>query len=198
VSTDPGLHRRRPIRIPEYDYTAPGRYYVTICVRNRECLLGRIRNGGIHLNELGRIVQRTWDELPRHYSNIFLDAFVIMPNHVHGIIGITDCGAVDGADSNASVGTDSNAFVGAGSVFVGAGFKPAPTTTPLSEIIRGFKTFSARMINTSRTMPGVSVWQRNYYEHVIRNERDLGRIRQYIADNPAQWELDKNNPRRNS
>jgi REP element-mobilizing transposase RayT len=100
-----------------------------------------------------------------------LDTFVVMPNHVHGIIVLTEP--------------------------AGAGLKPAPTKKPpLSEIIRAFKTFSSRRINALRDMPGISTWQRNYYEHVIRDEDVLSRVREYIATNPLRWELDRENPQR--
>ncbi len=118
----------------------------------------------MRLNDAGRIAQATWDGLPEHYPNVELGAFVAMPNHVHGVIVLNDR--------------------------VGAGLKPAPT---VPEIVRALKTFSARRINEMRGTPGVSVWQRNYFEHVIRNEESLNRIRQYILDNPARWALDQEN-----
>ena len=129
------------------------------------------------LNNIGQIVQTVWDGLPDHYSHVRLDLFSIMPNHVHGIIILKD-------DN-----------------IVGAGFKPAPTEKRgknkrhgLPEIIRGFKTFSSRRINECRDTKGTTVWQRNYFEHIIRNETELNRIRDYIINNPAQWESDKENP----
>ena len=174
---DPAKHHRRSIRLKGYDYSQAGAYFVTICTRNRECLFGDIVDGEMRLNELGIIVQRTWLDLPNHVGGIVLDAFVIMPNHVHGIITITDRGGNT----------------------VGAGSEPAPTTRVpnrhgLPEIVRQFKTFSSRRINARRQTPGLPVWQRNYYEHVIRDERSLERIREYIANNPLQWELDRENP----
>ena len=134
----------------------------------------------MRLNEFGKIVEWTWHDLPNHVVGIVLDAFVVMPNHVHGIVIIAD-------------------DVGAGSV--GAGSEPAPTTTPappkrhgLPEIVRQLKTFSARRINDHRGMRGVPVWQRNYYEHIIRNDNELNRIREYIMNNPSNWEIDQENP----
>ena len=161
---------------------------MTLCVWQRDCLFGEIVNGEMVLNEVGRIVDSVWNNLPGHYANIELDSACIMPNHFHGIINI-----VDGAD------------------IVGAGLKPALTepapepapTEPasavrhhgLTEIIRGFKTFSAKRINTLRNNPGCPVWQRNYYERVIRNDGELTRAREYIVNNPMKWELDKENPK---
>ena len=144
------------MRLPGYDYAQPGAYFVTICTRDHASLFGAIADGMISLTVRGRIVRNTWLRLPEHYP-VELDAFVVMPNHVHGIIVIPS---------------------------VGAGFKPAPT---LSEIVRAFKTFSARRI-------GHPVWQRNFYEHIVRSEAALERIRQYIVDNPARWAFDRENP----
>ncbi len=171
-------NHRRPVRLRGFDYRQNGAYFVTICTQNRIPLFGEIIDGEMRLNAAGQIVQATWDNLPNHYPHIELDAWIIMPNHVHGIIVL-----VDPHD-------------------VGAGLKPAPTGTdtgnkrhPLSEIVRGLKTFSARRINAIRGIPGVPVWQRNYYEHIIRNEASLQHIRNYIIHNPAKWPDDPENPR---
>ena len=121
MAYDPEKHHRRSIRLKGYDYTQPGAYFITICTQGRECLFGEIIDGEMHLNEAGQIVVQTWQDLPNHISNVQLDAFVVMPNHVHGIIIITDRAGVVGSGS---VGAGS---VGSGSV--GAGSEPAPTTT---------------------------------------------------------------------
>jgi REP-associated tyrosine transposase len=180
MRSDPAKHHRHSIRLKGYDYACAGAYFVTICTQNRECLLGEITNGVMASNSFGAIVQACWDDLPNHYPNMELDAFVIMPNHVHGIVKLTD-------------------VVGAG--LVGAGLRPAPTENAakrhgLPEIVRAFKSFSARRINELREMSGTVVWQRNYYEHVIRNDDELNRARRYILDNPARWTIDENNPDR--
>lgn len=181
-------HRRRSIRLPGYDYTQPGAYFVTISLQGREALLGEIHAGEMHLNEFGKIVQRAWLDLPIHYAQVELGTFCIMPDHVHGIIILRD-------------GDD---------IIVGAGLRPAPTTTapaptptaptptatrqyPLSEIVRAFKSFSARRINAVRQTPGTTVWQRSYYEHIIRSDQEYQQIHQYIQANPAHWDRD---PRR--
>jgi REP element-mobilizing transposase RayT len=169
------LHNRQSIRIPGYDYSEPGSYYVTICAHQRERLFGTIRDGGMVLNDYGRIVQFTWNDLINHNDSIELGDFVIMPDHIHGIITICD---------SVSVGADPD-MVGAGSE--PAPTKPAPTTKPngkhhgLPEIVRQLKTFSAKRINAIRNTPGTPVWQRNYYEHIIRDAQDYERIQWYIA-----------------
>ena len=158
--------RRRSIRLKAYDYSQAGAYFVTVCTHGRVCLFGEVINGEARLNSRGDIVADTWRGLPRYYPNVVLDAFVLMPNHVHGVVLLAD-------DPDGELGT---------------GLKPAPTERryALSEIVRAFKTFSARRVNALADLRGTSVWQRNYYEHVVRNETDLNRIREYIAGNPAR------------
>ncbi len=163
--SDKEKHHRRSIRLRDFDYSRPGAYFITICIHKGKSILGKILDGKINLSKFGKIVKSTWLDLPKYYPNIRIDVFTIMPNHFHGIIFI-----------------------------VGAGLKPAPTKYPLSEIIRGFKTFSSRRINEMRHMPGIPVWQRNYYEHVVRNENELNLIREYILYNPLQWQYDRENP----
>lgn len=220
---DPQRHHRRSIRLKGYDYAQAGAYFVTICQADRECLFGRVVDGAMRLNQYGAIVQRCWDDLPRHYPHVELDAFVVMPNHVHAIIVLTDAAAVGAGFAHGAVG----AGFARGTVTVGAGFsakeeysdltnpsrqptisdlgiqKPAPTpptapATPsrhgLPEIVRGFKTWSARRVNALRHATGDALWQRNYYEHIIRNDRELNAIRQYIASNPSQWATDRDHP----
>ena len=181
---DAPKRQRRSIRLQGYDYTRQGAYFVTICTRNRACLLGDIVEGRMHLSEAGRLAQVAWEDLPHHYPHVQIDVWVIMPNHMHGIVILTEAQA-----------TDDDMPVGAApKTDVGAGFKPAPTRHGLPEIVRAFKTFSARRINALHNTVGTPFWQRNYYEHVIRNQSALDRIRQYIADNPARWSEDLENP----
>jgi len=167
------MFRPNSIRLKDYDYSLAGAYFVTICIPNRDCILGRIEDGTMILSEYGRIVDDCWDDLPKHYDHIILDQFIVMPNHVHGIVILTD------------------------TVSVGVGFKPTPTQRVhgLSEIVRGFKTFSARRINELRNTQGCKLWQRNYHDRIIRNEIELKPIREYIYNNPINWDNDSENPR---
>jgi REP element-mobilizing transposase RayT len=165
---------RRSIRLPEYDYSGPGLYFVTICTDGRRCLFGEIVGQRMTLNESGRLVESCWREIPDHFSHIDLDDFVVMPNHLHGIVGIAEpVGATHGSPPGTARG---------------------PTHRSLGAIIGTFKTAVAQRINRLRRTTGVSVWQRNYYEHIIRNERALDAIRQYIAENPRRWGEDGENP----
>jgi REP element-mobilizing transposase RayT len=184
---------RRSIRLRGYDYAKAGAYFVTIVTKDRVCLFGEVVDGEMRTNQLGRIVQTAWRELPEHYPGVECDEFMVMPNHIHGIIMLVDGG---GGATDVGAGLKPARGVAVGPNSVRAGFKPAPTRIAMPEIIRGFKTFSARNINEMRATPGVPVWQRNYYEHVVRDENDSNRIREYIANNPLQWELDRENPNR--
>jgi putative transposase len=180
MRSNPRKFNRRSIRLKGYDYSQPGAYYITICTYQRQCLFGKVEHQEMVLNESGRIVWQCWQDLPNHYAHVCLDEFTIMPNHLHGILILMEIDPPIGDPTTE---------------MVGAGFKPAPTQNcrrhALPEIIRGFKTFSSRRVNDALTSPGAPLWQRNYYEHIIRNETELDAIRQYICQNPLNWEKDE-------
>lgn len=174
------LHRRS-VRLRGFDYSQPGAYYVTICARDRICLFGHISEGRMHLNELGKVVQEEWLKTPTLRPSLQLDAFVVMPNHFHGILIFGDkrepCGAGDATPPALPVfGKVMHRSLGA---IVGA-FKGAVTTR-------------ARALYKNSAL---EVWQKNYYEHVIDDQKDLDRIREYILENPSRWESDGENPNR--
>ncbi|HEU5423389.1 MAG TPA: transposase [Nitrolancea sp.] len=185
--------RRRTLRLKNYDYAEPAAYFVTIVTHDRACLFARLEADEMRLNQLGLVAAEVWLDLPTHYPHVELDEFVVMPNHLHGIITLLDQPdvSVDGTE------THLGELPGDGGR---AGFKPAPTggtvrrRQALPEIVRAFKTFSARRINLARGTRGTPVWQRGYYEHIIRNDASLDRIRQYILGNPAAWSNDRENP----
>lgn len=176
MTYNPETHHRRSVRLKGYDYTQAGAYFVTIVTQGRECLFGEVVDGEMVLSKWGKTVQELWDAIPVHFPNAQLDTFVVMPNHVHGII------VVAGA-RHAS---------------------PLPRTTPpprgpesqsLGAIVGSFKSVVTKSINSLRGTPGISVWQRDYHEHIIRDESTLHRIREYIVNNPLQWAVDCENPR---
>ena len=170
---DSEKHHRRSIRLKRFDYTQPGAYFVTICAQNRECLFGAVTDGEIRLNETGRVIQTTWGELPSRFSNIAIDALAVMPNHIHGIVLV---GAQFIAPSHPR----------------GKNLGAMNRNHTLGEIVRTFKAASTRLIRSTGNLN--FAWQRNYYEHVIRDDNSLNRIRQYILDNPARWDMDRENP----
>lgn len=192
-------YQRCSIRLKGYDYSQNGAYFVTICTHNRECLFGDVVGEKMMVNEYGRAVQTVWDRLPNHYLHVELDEWIIMPNHVHGIVVLVGAGLKPAHDGKPALNPEqpTQNENGDDSKNNRAGFKPAPTGTkrhPLSEIVRALKTFSSRHINELRNTPSQPVWQRNYYEHIIRNDESLRKIREYIINNPTNWKNDRNNP----
>ncbi len=181
---------RHSIRMPHYDYGQNGMYYVTICTFNRECLFGDVMGKTMELNEWGKIMVECWNKISERFPNIELDRFVVMPNHMHGIIHIVGAGSPRPTDYIAPNKT----------VSLAAKTKLGAETAPLQryslgQMIAFFKYQSTKHINQFRQNPGTPIWQRNYYEHVIRNERSLTEIREYIENNPARWTLDRNHPK---
>jgi putative transposase len=191
---DPSIHHRRSIRLKNYDYAQQGAYYVTICVNHRECLLGRVADTEIELTDAGRIVAQTWNTLPDRFLTVELDAFVIMPNHVHGILVINESerpGNASIAPTNASL--DSAESVGA-ELALPKKQNPTEDRPTLGRVVQAFKSISAIACNRLLNRSGVPFWQRNYWEHVIRDDRDLARLREYIEHNPGTWIEDTLNP----
>ena len=180
---DPEIHHRGSQRLRGYDYSAPGRYFITVCAIERNDFFGTVQHGKMVLNRFGQIVEQKWFDLPNHNRNITLDAFVVMPDHIHGIIVIHDGPVGAGLEPAPCDGREHHMH--------GAGLKPAPTSVGgnhgLPEIVRQLKTFSARRINELRGTPRKPVWQRNYYDSIIHNEQNLNRVRCYIMHNPANY-----------
>ena len=163
-----------------YDYSSPGAYFVTICTKNKANIFGDIVDGAMILNEFGEIVKKIWFDLPNHFTNVQLDEFIVMPNHVHMIIFIID----DDHRHRRGLACQTPTKRTFGK----------PISGSLPTIIGSFKSAVTKRINRMRKMPGFPVWQRNYYEHIIRDEDELNAIRQYIIDNPQNWDIDTENP----
>lgn len=162
--------RRHP-RLKQHDYATGGAYFLTLCVDGRACLFGSIREGVMHLSPAGVMVHSVWSELGQRYAGVMVDEFIVMPNHMHGILILVD------RDEP----------------------QEEPVPLSLSEILRRFKTFTANQYRMAMKREewqpwDGTLWQRNYHEHVIRNDRDLDAVRLYIANNVQQWELDHENP----
>ena len=173
---EPALSQRRSLRLQGYDYAKAGAYFVTVVTQDRLCLFGEIVDGGARLNQAGRLVADTWQWLETRYPSVLLDEYVVMPNHVHGLLVI----AGEGGDA----GDSRIAPTGEG----GAGRKD------LGSLIGAFKTVAAKRINVARGAPGRRLWQRNFYDRVVRSEEDMNHIRSYIRDNPLRWDLDAEIP----
>ena len=175
----PERHHRRSIRLKGYDYRQAGAYFVTVCTQDRSFLFGEMVHGEMRLNDAGKMVYDVWNDLPAFYPGVQTDAFIVMPNHIHGIIILV------GADPRVCPGQSQG----------------VARTMGLPDVVHRFKTMT-----TKRYADGVKrlgwepfrgrLWQRNYYEHIIRNEEFLNRIREYILTNPMRWALDRENPHR--
>lgn len=160
---------RKRTRLKEYDYSDAGYCFVTICIKEKKKLFGKIIGSHIVLNQFGIIVEECWQDLPNHYPNCELDCYVIMPDHFHGIIIIDRC-----RDESVT--------------------RPKAKNHDLSEIIRGFKTFSSKRINELLDQKETFHWQKSFYDRIIRSEKELFQIRKYILQNPLKWELDRGIP----
>lgn len=172
--------RRNSLRLKAYDYSQPGDYFITICTKGRQCLFGEIEHGAIQLSPIGRLVNDCWSEIPEHFPRVELDAFQIMPNHLHGILKIirsTETAQV----LHQQPDTGLNQFQ-----------HVAPNS--LSSIIRSFKAAVTRKVHQKKLFAGMSPWHRNFYDHIIRNDVDHFFIARYIHLNPLCWYFDCENP----
>jgi putative transposase len=204
-----GRYGRRSIRLKGYDYTRDGAYFVTICTEDRAHVFGRVVDGEMHSNAYGREVANCWLWLGEQYPYVLLDEWIVMPDHTHAIIVITydhrnvtrsDEIHPDGARSNepcrggsrtAQITTASPAgSVNGPNVGMNHSGSVPPKRKPLGRLIAAFKTVSTRRVNDLRSTPGATLWQRNYYDHVIRDDLSLRRTREYIARNPSLWRPD--------
>jgi len=190
------MKNRKVIRLKGYDYSLAGAYFVTICTYNSFCSLGHVKEGIVILSTIGKKADKFWQEISAHHGNTQLDEFIVMPNHVHGIIMISDQDTnCRGVQLNAPTKSARNTTHSSRGLYLSAPTHPgrmSPSTKPLSVTVR---TYKSALTNWCRKN-GFSnfKWQRNYYEHIIRNEKELSRIREYIQNNPINWELDRENP----
>ena len=239
---DPTKHHRRSIRLPGYDYASPGAYFVTIVTYHLVCLFGKIQNDEMQLTNLGQIVEEHWRVIPEHFPNVELGTFVVMPNHIHGII-ILHADAIRGlisspeilhnharrgvvstpeiSNNHARRGVVSTPeilhdhscrgvvstpellnnhsrrdVVSTPIITVPQGDETSPLQRPtLGQVVAYFKYQSTKQINTILDSTGTPIWQRNFYEHIIRNEDEHERIHLYIESNPVNWMDDEENPR---
>jgi putative transposase len=171
------IHHRRSIRLQGYDYSKAGAYFITLCCDAKKCLLGDIVNGEMRLNEFGIIAYNEWEKLPGRFMNFELDVFQIMPNHIHGVI------VLNAPDQKSGVWVN-----------------PAPTAVTVGAIVGAYKllvakaclkAFESGYLKARHAPPKLGkLWQRNYYEHIIRNEQSYQTISDYIISNPNNWSDD--------
>jgi REP element-mobilizing transposase RayT len=182
---DKNKYNRCSIRLKNYDYSSPGTYFITICTYNRQCLFGEIVNGEMRLNEYGEIVRDEWycSVHIRNEIELFENEFIVMPNHIHGIVRIVENRTTNNVGATGRSPLQQQQF----------GQPHGPLKKSLSSFVAGFKSSVTKQINQIRQTPGIPVWQRNYYEHIIRNDNELNKIREYIINNPKRWKEDNLN-----
>ncbi len=189
MTYDPQKHHRKSVRLKEYDYSKPNAYFITICTYNKECILGTITNGEMRLNEYGKIVENEWLKTPAIRTYVLLDKYIIMPNHIHGIIII---------DSRDTVPVSPRATVEVAESRVPhvPPFEQfgRPTSHSIPTIIRSFKAATTKQIREIQKTHRQAIWQPRFYEHIIRNPHELDQTREYIIYNPLKWALDSENP----
>ncbi len=191
---DPNKHRRRSIRLPEYNYSQAGAYYVTIVAWHRECLFGEVVNGEMRLNEAGKIVEWEWKEIPKRLPFIVLGAFIVMPNHFHGILFFRAIvGATRQGLTKARAGEITLPRKTADGID-GSPLPRGPKPASLGAVVSQFKSRVTKRLWKIPALNKTPIWQRNYYEHIIRNEQDLQNKTDYIESNPMMWDEDENNP----
>lgn len=176
---------RHSLRLKDFDYSQAGAYFVTICTKNRQCLFGKIQQGLMQLNASGRVASAQWQRLPNRFTDLELGEWIVMPNHIHGILVTTGKGEASHANSSASP----NPITKDASPLRPNGTAPGS----VGAIIQNYKSITSRKLSAQIENLKRSVWQRNYYEHVIRNERELRAISDYILANPQNWEKDTEN-----
>jgi len=163
-------YHRRSIRLKKFDYSSPGAYFVTVVSYKRANIFGSITCGEVLLSQSGEIAKNTWREIPIHFPYVTIDTYVIMPNHLHGIINIVEA-------THASP-------------------LPVNIRQPLGVIIGSFKSAATKRIHRAGLLKHKQIWQRNYYDHIIRDDNDYEQIYEYIESNPINWEFDHENPAR--
>ena len=182
MEIDKGRLARRSIRFPGFDYSRPGNYFVTVCADRRRCLFGRIEKNEMVLSGLGEAVRKCWIEIPHHFPNIEIETYVVMPNHLHGILAL-----------NPKL---PDAFRRPRSIPLTAESFGKPVSGSIPTIIRSFKAAVSKLVRESGFLMSGVVWQRGYFERVLRDSREFINVTDYIIKNPLRWALDEENPAR--
>lgn len=165
----------KSIRLPHYNYASSGAYFLTLCTHNKKCLFGTVADGIMHLNEYGRIIKREWLRSAEIRKEVEMGEFMVMPNHIHGIVLIHE----PEAHCRAALQDDYS-----------RGSRNREKRS-VSSFMAGFKSYTTKLINELRKTPNARLWQPNYFEHIIRGDLQFGKVCEYIQTNPLRWELDK-------
>jgi putative transposase len=186
---DPKKHHRRSIRLRGHNYSGGGAYFITICVQDKQCMLGRVVDSRMALSECGQVVQDVWDMLPQRFPTLVLDAFQLMPNHLHAVLVIPGTGL----EPSLALATGA-AVIQTGPQAVGT--ENSTRTPSMGEVVGVFKSISTIAVNCLEARAGRRLLQENFFEHIIRRMDELEKIRDYIRQNPARWHEDPENPDR--
>lgn len=196
---DPAIHHRHTIRLQDYDYTCAGAYFITLVTAGRECIFSAIDGGEMQLSQIGKIARQEWENLPVRFPGLSLGEYVIMPNHIHGIMCIAvnathNVGATHANPKRITPGklTDPTEYF-AGNSGSPLPDPPGPKPGSIGAIIGQFKSRVTKRVWADKQRKGIPLWLRNYYEHIIRDEQDYERIANYILANPANWLMDEEN-----
>lgn len=183
-------YRVESARLKGWDYSSNGGYFITICVHNRECVFGNIENRKMIMSDLGKIAEKYWREIPHHFPFVKLDTYVVMPNHIHGIIFIEKNTNHEKSvvESTESVETQDLASLQSNKKN-GSECNFGPQSKNIASIIRGFK-IGVKKYAVNNNIP--FKWQPRFYDHIIRDDNDLNRIRKYLTDNPLNWKNGEN------
>ena len=181
METQGNQRTRRSIRLPGFDYSNVGMYFVTVCAVQQRCIFGRIQGTGAILSPIGEIVEASWIDIPHHFPNVKIETFVVMPNHMHGILTIDSKLPDANCKDNCTASTE---------LFGKPSAKSIPT------IIRSFKSAATKRVRESRLPIMGSIWQRGYYERVLRDTQEYVEATNYILQNPARWVRNEENPNR--
>jgi REP element-mobilizing transposase RayT len=192
MNYDPKKHHRRSIRLRGHDYSGGGAYFITICAQDKKCLFGRVAEGEMVLNEAGQSIQRVWEDLPHRFPTVVLDAFQLMPNHLHGIL------VIPGAGLESALASATGApIVQPGPKAAGTASQGTASRTPtMGGVVGAFKSIATIEVNRIQSCVGRRLLQENFYEHIIRSVDSLEKIRGYIRQNPVRWCEDPENPDR--
>jgi putative transposase len=185
MSNDPE-NRRRSVRLRGFDYAYRGFYFITICTHDKKPTLGKIVNYQTRLSDIGKIVEGCWLAIPQHFPNVYLDEWIIMPNHIHGIIVINSSRELESANEGMACRAPTTVAQSYQAEEFGK-----PVAGSLATIVRSFKSAATKSVREQCGVELLTLWQRNYFEHVIRNEESMNKIRNYIWENPIHWHRDE-------
>jgi putative transposase len=190
MASEPQVPDRQSIRLRVYDYSQPGMYYVTLCAHGKKCVFGEAIGGCVGLSVVGDVVRQCWQQIPDHFPHVELDEYVIMPNHIHGILVVKQAEGRGECETSRHF-RQKRAWHAKPLQEAQFGH---PMSRTIGTIMGSFKSATTKEVRRKTGETDMMLWQRNYYEHIIKSQSGLDHIRRYIAENPANWGADEENP----